>query len=681
VSTELLQPAPGINTQITQSENRNGWSLCANVRWKDGKLQKRGGWQRLTSELLVGIARGIRSWTDLSGNPFLIAGTDQRVELFDGGSLNDITPLRATDNVTVDFSTIINTPTVTIKDVTHGAVVGDWIYLSTQVSVGGLVLYGYYQVTSVVDPNDYTITATANATSTVNHGGAVPLFTTANTFPTINVTLNDHGLSIGQNFNVEISTVVGGITIVDIYAVTSITNANVFVITAGTVASSSASGSENGGDVRILYLLPSGLSTAMPTSGYGVGDYGAGDYGVGGSGGAFTALREWYWDAWGEDAIGNYTNGGAYVWIPPLSVNPRAVVIPEAPSQITTSFVSMPQQIFVTLGCDFGGTFDPCLVRWCGVADYTDWIASPTNQAGSFRIQPCSKVVGGVQTPQQALILTDLNAWSMRYIQPPFVFGFIQIGSGCGLISGRAIWPTAAGIYWMSQEGFYVADSGGVRQFPCSVWDRVFGDSNANPNARTVDRNQAGKVYAGGNSDFSEIIWAYASTQGNGEVDSYVKVALRELDANGNPLWDYGDTTETAWQDRSAFGPAVGADVSGLFFQHEVSNDADGIAMNSFAETGFFDIAQGRDIMFVDRMIPDAFQTNGKALLLTPKSAKWPNAAPKTYGPFRLTPQTEYINPRIRGRLISYRIGSTDLGSFWRMGLFRYRAAPDGRGS
>ena len=52
---------------------------------------------------------------------------------------------------------------------------------------------------------------------------------------------------------------------------------------------------------------------------------------------------------------------------------------------------------------------------------------------------------------------------------------------------------------------------------------------------------------------------------------------------------------------------------------------------------------------------------------------------PRTYGPYTFTATPEYINTRIRGRLMSMTISTNDVDSFWRIGRLRYRWAPAGR--
>ena len=77
-------------------------------------------------------------------------------------------------------------------------------------------------------------------------------------------------------------------------------------------------------------------------------------------------------------------------------------------------FVAMPERQVIAYGSSFNLAPDPLLIRWSDIEDYTVWNATPTNQAGSYRIPTGSKIVAGIQGPQQGLIWTDLDLWAMQ---------------------------------------------------------------------------------------------------------------------------------------------------------------------------------------------------------------------------------------------------------------------------
>ena len=169
--------------------------------------------------------------------------------------------MNAPVSAAVNFSTVINTPTVTVNLTNAGVVVGGYVQIAVPVSIGGIVLLGFYQVVSTPSANQFTITAASNATSTVNNGGAVPAFTTQAAVGVCAVTLNDHGLLAGQPFMVQVSTAVGGITVFGSYTVATVLSADAFTIQLASPAISNDTESENGG----LGYFASQNTTTSPT--------------------------------------------------------------------------------------------------------------------------------------------------------------------------------------------------------------------------------------------------------------------------------------------------------------------------------------------------------------------------------------------------------------------------------
>jgi hypothetical protein len=150
-------------------------------------------------------------------------------------------------------------------------------------------------------------------------------------------------------------------------------------------------------------------------------------------------------------------------------------------------------------------------------------------------------------------------------------------------------------------------------------------------------------------------------------------------------IWDYGSLGRSAWVDQSVLGPPIGADPASLYlYQHETSNDADGVAMNPSFQTGYFAIGEGDNKTFVDWVWPDfkwgqLSQAQTANVQISFLAADYPGDTPTLYGPYTVTQATEYFYTRLRARLVAVKISSNDLGSFWRIGNVRYRYAPDGR--
>ena len=666
---------PGIDTESTPLLAEARWTASNLVRFFQGFLQKLGGWARLSSMAFQGTCRGLFAWADLLSNAYIAVGTEQRLEVFYSGNLFDITPISHTSDTTPDYSTVSTTDVVTVTVTAHGASVSDGILILNTISVGGIILQGTYEVQSIVDANNFTINAATNATGTVNNGGAAADFTTTNTSSSVKVTLANHGLVATTGiFTIYVQTIVGGITLaVGAYIVQTVIDANNFTITGPGAATGSTSGYENAGNSNIQFMLPAGPVSAVTAMGYGDGGYGLGPYGEGSSSPTPTPPRQWSMGAFGQDLVAAPIGGSIYLWTPPVSslfANPAVLMSSNAPPVVEGLFIAMPEQQIVTYGATDPNTGnpDPMLIRWCDVADFTDWTATAANQAGSFRLPRGSKIVGALQGPQYGLLWTDLGLWAMSYVQPPLVYGFNEISEGCGLISMRAMCVLGVNIFWMSYNGFFVYSGGTVTPIPCDVWDILFGNLN---------NFQKDKIVVAANSHFNEFFVFYPLATGSGENDSYVKATISQ----SGIVWDYGSLIRTAWFDQSIFtgNNPIGADTSGLIQQHESGTDADGAALIASATSGWFKLNDGENYVFIERMIPDFLWSGNPTLTITVETADYPLDTPRVQN-FTVTQATEYIIIRSRSRFARIQIADTgDLGTFWRLGELLYKASISGK--
>jgi len=695
---------PGVDQNETPALNSAGLSFTNLVRFVHdrngiGLVQKLGGWLTYLPNKIGSIVRALWAWEDTNAKQWLAvgaeygAGNTNTLSVINNGNRTNITPRTIEDNVTpVSVSTTSGSNVVTIND--SGATITsyDSVFIKTQISVGGLILYGFYPAITV-GTGAFDILATdalgnpAYATSTVTDGGAVALFNVTSGSASVTVTLNNHGYVSGNTFPVLVSTTVGGITFFGNYIVQSITDANNFVITGSTTASSTTTGYMNSNQAQYDYYI--GIGPVPAGTGYGIGGYGSGGYGTG------TAITpttgnpiqptDWTMDNWGQILIACPVGGAIYYW-DPTSGNPIATVDNAGPVVNDGIFVAMPQRQIVAWGSTLNGIQDPLLLRWCDINDFTStssWIALTTNQAGSYRIPKGSKIVGAIQAQQQALIWTDIGCWAMQYINQPYVYSFNEIGTGCGLISRKAAASLNNVIYWMGQSQFWTYSSAGVAPLPCPVWDVIFQD---------LDQTNLSKIRVAVNSNFGEISWFYPNISDGGEVNAYVKynVYLQQ--------WDFGTLSRTAWINQSVLGPPIGASSDQYIYQHETSPNAayngvnDQPMMSSF-QTGYFALSEADQKNFIDQVWPDMKwgyyngESNGGAVYQNPTAtinltfyaADYPGDTPQAYGPYTLTQGTEWISPRMRGRLISIQINSSDVGSWWRIGNMRYRFQADGK--
>jgi hypothetical protein len=688
---QALKLIAGVDQNKTPALNEAAISFSNLIRFVPdrnnlGLVQKLGGWTQFFTNPINSVVRCLLAWEDINARAWLGIGAEQALNVITGGGLKTITPQTTTANIAVSFSTTTGSDIVTIDAVGSGLDAYDSVDIETQVSVGGLVLFGVYPVIPV-SANQFQVAARdvlgdpVYATATVTTGGAVPSFATTNLSATVTVTLANHGLFAGSTFPVLVPTTVGGITFEGNYFVVSVTSSSAFVITAGTRATATTTGSLNGGNALFVYY--NGIGPLNANSGYGVGGYGTGGYGSGipspsGTGTPITNIEDWTLDNWGETLIACPLNGGIYEWSPTAN-NPVATLIPQAPTVNEGAFVAMPQRQIVAWASTFNGVADPLLIRWCDVDNYNSWIGLITNQAGSYRIPKGSRVIQCIQGPQQGLIWTDLAIWAMQYVGQPYVYQFNELGTGCGLIGRKAAGSMGGVVYWMGQSQFFKFAGQGVEPIMCPIWDVIFQD---------LDTNNLDKIRIAPNSRFNEISWFYPTNSNGGEINAYVKYNI------GLNQWDYGTLSRTAWINESVLGPPIGAGIlpggsNNFIIQHETSPDGvnasnEPVAIEASFQTGYFVLSEADLKMFIDQLWPDMKWgyfggAQNATVKLTFYVTDYPGQTPIAYGPYSLTQAVTYVTPRFRGRLVSVKIESEDVGSFWRIGNMRYRIQQDGK--
>lgn len=691
---------PGVDQNETPTLNEAGISTSNLIRFiydqaQGALVQKLGGWTKYFPNTTPAIVRALWAWEDTQSVAHLAYGTEDylnatpalttQLAVITNGNSSDITPKFKTENIAPVATTVIDDSYVTITSSISGITTYDSVYIATQISIGGLVLFGLYQC----DPNNYIGTYSYQVQAT-NILGVPTLATSSSSspvLPTFSVTINNpvvtvsfpnHGYSLSSTFPVLVSTNVGGVVFLGNYPVQSIIDADSFTITSPTLPTSTTTGTLNGGLAQFTFSYGIG---AIPTgTGYGILTYGEGGYGTGTAvspttGDNITAL-DWTLDNWGEVLLACPINeiGTAppfqpiYEW-DAIGGAPFASVIPQAPPVNDGFFVAMPQRQIIAWGSTFNGIPDPLLIRWCDVNNYNDWSATLINQAGSYRLPKGSRIVGCIQGPQQGFLWTDLGVWSVQYIGPPYVYAFNEIGSGCGMISRKAAASINGVTYWMGPSQFFSLTEQGVQPVACPIWDVIF---------QNLDQTNLNKIRVAVNSRFGEITWYYPTIDSH-EVNAYAKynVLLK--------TWDFGSLGRSAWVDQSVLGPPIGSDpTSKYIYQHETSSDADGAAMNSSFQTGYFSMSDADVLTFVDQVWPDMKWgyyngTQNANVNITFNVANYPGDTPTVYGPYTVIQSTQYITPRFRGRLVSINLSSNDVGSFWRIGNIRYRLQQDGK--
>jgi len=683
VAHRAIVLVPGVDqntTPVFPDAGINDGNLIRFVPDAKGRalVQPIGGWVKYFANTISSLVRALWAWADINASNYLAVGAESSLSVVASGTNTTITPRTSTTNPAVAASTTIGSGVVTILDVGSNITGYDTVDVQTQIAVGGLVLFGSYAATAI-DADHYSIVAqdrfghTQVANANVVAGGAVPQYATVNGSSLVTVTLTAHGLLAGQStFTALVSTTLNTVVIYGDYLVLTTPTANTFTIQCSSAANAGSSAYENGGNARYLYHI--GAGSLAVGSGFGVGGYGTGGYGSGTApttspGTAITAT-DWTLDNWGKLLLACPYGGSIYVWDPNTN-QPIASVIANAPTANQGILVAMPERQVIAWGSTFTGVIDPLLIRWCDIQDFTTWVGTSTNQAGSYRISRGSRIVGGLQGPQQLIFWTDVGVWTAQYINQPYIYGFNEVGAGCGLIAPKAAGVLSGAVYWMSLTQFFTLSGDGVRPLVCPIWDAVFQNMNTEADA-------VAKIRVAPNSQFNEISWYYCSS-GASEIDSYIKynTVLR--------AWDFGTLSRTAWLDQSVLGSPIGAGSNRYLYQHETGNLADGAVIPTTFTIDYFALDEGEYMAFVDQIWPDmkwgaSNEAAAAQIQITLTGIDYPGGAERTQGPYDITRSTTFVTPRMRARMVSMTIASgPNNASFWRLGYIRYRVMPDGK--
>jgi len=468
---------PGINREGTAYDNEDGWFDCNLVRFRNGHVEKIGGWEKLSDDTYLGTSRALHNWMSLGSNLYLGLGTTFKYYIKDGTVYNDVTPIRATTTNGIVFAATNGSSTITATDNAHGAVTGDFVTLAGAASLGGLitaaVLNQEYQIASVptVDTYTFVATATANGSDTGNGGSGV------DGVYQINVGLNVYVPSAGWG--------------------------------AGTWGSSTF-GSTNAltatGQLRLWTHDNFGENLIINPRGGG--------------------LYRWVQD------------DGTSTRAVELSSITGANLVPTFALQVITSEID---RHLIVLGADpisgssRSGAIDPMLIAFSDQENELEFEPIISNTAGSLRLSSGSQIVGAVKSRQEIVIFTDTSVYSMQFVGPPLTFAVNLINEATGLIGPKAAVTADSGIYFMSYGSFYLYN-GTVEKLPCSVQSYVFSDLN-NGQAYKIhgfsnsENNEIGWFYPSASAseidryviyNTQEKIWYYGQLERTSWLDSGV---------------------------------------------------------------------------------------------------------------------------------------------------------------
>ena len=692
MALQYLQFRPGVSRESTNLANSGGFYACQWVRFRSGSPEKINGWTLPSIYTYQGTCRNLVEWSSLNNNYIVGVGTNLKYYLYIGGVYFNVTPIRKVSSLAANpFYPIYSTLSADISDtdatipVTSGTsftrvypyiirIDSEDIYVNSASGTNLIeCLRGFNGTTAVAHSSGAVVSSKYLVVDSSGNGadtGDFVTFAGATTFGPYNATVLNSEYQVFSNTTNFISIDTG-------IQSTAVTNGG-------------------GSSVVATYQISIGRDIVTFGNGWGVGPWNDAEWGNARATSYISqGLRLWGTDNFGQDLVYNIRNAPVYYWdaatnltssgqVTGPGVNITALIGTDgdAPT-VGARVVVTEERHIVVLGANDPNsvsptTQDPMFVRWCSQEDPLVWTPDVTNTAGSQRLTYGSALITAEKTRQEILIWSDSALYSMRYLGPPYTFGFTTLSNEITIISPNAA-ITANGItYWMGNSKFYVY-SGRIDTLPCALRQYVFNDFNF---------IQGDQVYSGTNEKYNEVWWFYPSSESDYN-DRYVIYNYLEK------LWYYGDMPRTAWLDSHILGTPWAA-YDGILVQHEYGNDDGSVnppaGIPAYIESADFDIGEGDKFSAVKRVIPDidfiGSTVTDPSVTMTVSTRNFPgqgfftndNVA-NVAGSMATTQVYDYTNQvfvRLRGRQVAFRISSEDAGTKWQLGVPRLDISPDG---
>ena len=629
--------SPGFNKQSVPSALPGQWVDGDFVRFRYTAPEKIGGWEQLTSssKTLPGAARAQLAWTSLAGERYAAIGTSQGLFLFYGNAFYDITPLD---------------------------------------------------------------TAITGCTLTTVNGSDV-----------LTINKGSHGLKVGRYVTLSAVTVTGasGYTAADlekVYEILTLPTVDKFTVKA--VSAETGAGMTAAGAATVNPYVIIGPTTQTTGYGWGTSSWGAETWGTERSTSTVTLdAGNWSLDNFGQVLVATIFDGKTFTWNAGASgargirasINTSGFLTTNNPTASRFTLVSDRDRHLFHFGTEttIGDptTQDPMFVRFSNQENLNSYTPTAINTAGTFRLDTGNQIRAVLQGKDYVFVLTDLAAYVIQFVGPPFTFSVRQVGTNCGCIGQHAASYVNGAVYWMSNEGGFFVYDGTVKALPCLVEDFVFTTQNGNLG---LNFNSSDVIYSAPNSLYTEVNWFYPKS-GSEQIDRCVTYNYQEN------VWTTSSLDRTTYQDQGVFNNPYATDYesttipvfpdilgitnlygASIYYAHEIGTDqvnsSGRTSIDAFIRSGDFDIDDGELFMSMRRFMPDyKFLVGNSKVTLFISDYPSDTQEGSPLGPFTITTTTDKVDTRARGRLLSLKIENDAAGETWRYGSFRLDAQPDGR--
>jgi len=713
---------PGVNRDQTDYSSEGGWYSMDKVRFRSGFPEKLGGWTVKTFDAYEGSARSLFTWAAISGAKLTAIGTNEKIYVNTGTALYDITPLRVTYTSTTTpssdncFQTTSGSNLVQILNITAGIEDGEWVTFSgVTTAVGGVPAADFnneFQIT-ITGGTPYIAVATT-ATSTATSSGNSAIIAQFEINIGYSIVTAGYGWGAGvwsrgtwgsgsvtpiyfparleffDNFNQNLVFNISG---ADLYYWEYDDSFTTRAVTLQSIAGAIAVPRE----VDYALFASSGHYVALGCTNY-----------------AATTVAGVSMSTMTRGGTGNLTAtvttstaygllSGDYITVTgctPAQFNGTFQITYIDATHFSYTMLTAPANNATTVGTyvynNYTGSYDPLLIRWANVdatigPEPEVWQPTATNTAGFLRLQSGSNIVAAINSRQEMLIFTDTSLTSMQFLGTSEVFGLQELSHNISIAGPNAIVGINNVVYWMGRDKFFTY-SGRVDALPCTLRQYIFSD---------INYNQAQLFFAGTNNQFNEVVWFYCSGTSN-EIDRYVIYNYSES------IWYYGQLERTSWLDSGDFTNPIAA-YNGWIYDQENGvddgqpNGAAPVAIQAYIQSASVDIDDGDKYMLVRRIIPDLNFSQSEQInpvtglpntiqtTITVGVQNFPGAATATTNASGISTArnivtatatvdqyTNQVYVRCRGRQMSFRIESNDVGTQWQLGMPRVDARPDG---
>jgi hypothetical protein len=619
-NTRYASEAIGAVTASTQVAG--GWYESEKVRFRAGTPEKIGGWQRISASTFLGVCRSLWNWVTLGVLNLVGVGTNLKFYIERGGAYYDITPIRDTEALTDPFIATNGSPIISVTDVAHGCVTGDFVTFSGAAGLGGNITAGVlnkeFQIT-LVSANVYTINAGVNANATDAAGS-----------PGGGSVSAEYQINVGPEF--QIPTTGWG---------------------SGTWGSGPwGTGGTSLAPLRLWSQINFGEDLVFaPRDG-----------------------QIYYWDA----TNGLNTRGVL------LSSLGGASDVPTVQKFIFVSDVS--RFVFAFGCNELGSAVqNPMLIRWSDQESAADWTPSPTGQAGSIQLSDGSELITCLQTRQEIVVWTDSALYSIQYVGVPAVWSTQLLAGNISIYGPNAKALASGVIYWMGVDKFYKYD-GRTQTLRCDLRQYIFSDINQSQNQQVFAGTNEGfnEVWwyycsAGSNVvnryviyNYAEDIWYYGTMGRTAWLDSGLRDYPLAATYSNNLV-----NHEQGVDDNETGTPLpIAASIGSSEFDIDDGHNF-GFIWRVLPDLTFRGSTGDLTPQCNMTLIP---LRNSGSGFTTPASTNGTSSAEiQRIATAPIEEFTGQVYIRVRGRQLIFKVDSNRLGTTWQLGAPRIDLRPDGR--